>query len=277
MKTVTLAVRPAEDGVTLQDFLARRLNTSRNRAKALVDARNVLVNGQRVWMARHALAANDRVEVLPERAAPLPARAGHVLYEDDQYLIVDKPAGILSNGPHSLEETLRDQRQQPELTAVHRLDRDTSGCLALAKSRTAFDAAIPVFRSRRVVKTYHALVAGRLQPPEQTIQIPLEGARAVTHVRTLAAGREASHLLVQIETGRTHQIRKHLARLGHPVLGDRQYGSPADVPRRSLELGRQMLHAGSIEFENPFTHTRIHARSHLPSDFRDGLALFRLA
>ena len=276
MKTAQFTVEGGKHGATLQDFVAERLDISRKKAKDLLDARNVFVNARRVWMARHALSRGDQVEILVAPAASPAARRLRILHEDPDYLVADKPPGMLSNGPDSAESLLRTQLVKSGILAVHRLDRDTSGCLLLATSRAAFDAAIPLFRGHRVKKTYHAIAAGRIAAPAQTVRIPVDGERAVTHLRLLDACGEASHLLVSIETGRTHQIRKHLDAIGHPLLGDRQYGTNAPATERTLTVPRQMLHAYSIQFSPPTQSRGVQAVAPLPPDFRACLRKFKL-
>lgn len=270
-------VKASEAGTTLQDFLARRMGLSRNRAKQCIDSRQVLVNRRRIWMARHALGVGDTVE-LHAPAAPATTRSGliPVLVDDGACLVVNKPAGLLANGPNSVESLLRKQQGIPTLLAVHRLDRDTSGCLLFARDTAAFDSLVAAFRKHSVRKTYHALVSGTLRPPEQIINTPIEGKKAVTRLRTLASRPEASHLLVMIDTGRTHQIRKHLASVGHPILGDTQYAASMPVTDKLTRIRRQMLHAASIEFDEPTTNRRIRASAALPADFGRALGLFGL-
>jgi 23S rRNA pseudouridine1911/1915/1917 synthase len=276
MKPLRLVVPRHDSHVSLLDFLSRSLKLSRRKAKALLDARNVFVNRRRVWMARHPLRPDDVVECVTSEA-PRPASRVTVLWEDDDYLVVNKPPGILSNGDDSIEDTLRTQLAMPSLRAVHRLDRDTSGCLLLAKTGDAMERMLPLFRAGEVRKTYHALAAGRLDPPAQTVTRPIDGQRAVTHLRTLDSSGEASHLLVAIETGRTHQIRKHLASLGTPLLGDRSYATASEVSARGLRVPRQMLHASDIAFRNPRTRQSVRVQAPLPPDFCRCLAGFRLA
>jgi 23S rRNA pseudouridine1911/1915/1917 synthase len=276
MKTAQFTVPPREQGIALRDFIAARLGLSRGKAKGLLDARNVFVNARRVWMARHALAGGDRVEVVMPPPASDARPALRILYRDAVYIVVDKPPRYLSNGADSVEDLLREQLGNPEILAVHRLDRDTSGCLLLAIGRAAFEAAVPLFREGGVKKIYHAMAAGRVELPVQTIQTPIDGERAVTHLRRLDAGAEATHLLVTIETGRTHQIRKHLSAAGHPILGDRQYGTRAPATARAIRVSRQMLHAHSIAFESPGGGCRVHAVAPLPADFRSCLREFGL-
>ena len=156
------------DAATLQDFLAAKLGVSRRAAKAVIDGRSVWVNRRAVWMARHDLKTGDVVEVPRavasaarrhaggEKAANAPAERRHVrvLVEAGDYLVADKPAGMLSNNdPKSVEAVLREQLGEPELQAVHRLDRDTTGCLLFARTPVAHLAAVEVFKTRSVSKS----------------------------------------------------------------------------------------------------------------------------
>jgi len=266
-----------EEGLPLQDFLAVKLNLSRRRAKFLVDSKNVWVNRQRVWMAHHALKPGDHIQVPLAKEQEHQAPKLRVLFEDDHYLFTDKPAGTVSVGENGVEDALRAQFQNPLLKAVHRLDRDTSGCLMVAKTPAAHNAAVAVFKTRRVLKLYVAIVAGRVQRSVSTLNEELEGLRAVTHVSVLRAGQDATYLRLRIETGRTHQIRKHLVSTRHPVLGDREYG-PKDVrDPRMREVPRQMLHAVEIEMPHPMVNgAELRAHSPLPADFRRCLKTFEL-
>lgn len=161
----TFVVTEAENGQTLQALLARRLGVSRRAAKNLLDDRCIWVNRKLVWMAHHALRRGDTVQtsVHPMQAAPVRAQRIRVLVEDEHYLFVDKPAGIMTVGLGGLEERLREQMAAPQLRVVHRLDRDTSGCLMVARTGAAFDAAVSVFKMRRVLKVYQAICLGRIE------------------------------------------------------------------------------------------------------------------
>lgn len=270
----TFAVNSA--GSTLQDFLARELGLSRNRAKALIDARSVLVNRRRVWMARHAVERGDVVEVAEVAPVRVPEAIG-ILLEDPDFLVAAKPAGILANGPDSAESRLRESRGEPTLRAAHRLDRDTSGCLLLARSDRAFERAVELFRSRKVNKSYRAIVTGQVSATPHDIAFPLDGSPARTRIRAISSNSEASYLDVSIESGRTHQIRRHLAMVGHPVLGDRQHGTRQEVSDRQMTVPRQMLHASFLSFTLPADGRAIRAHAPLPADFRACLTRFRLA
>jgi RluA family pseudouridine synthase len=280
------------DAATLQDFLAAKLGVSRRAAKAVIDGRSVWVNRRAVWMARHSLSTGDVVEVPravasaarrhagAEKAAPPPAERRHVrvLVEAGDYLVADKPAGMLSNNdPKSVEAVLREQLGEPELQAVHRLDRDTTGCLLFARTPVAHLAAVEVFKTRSVSKSYAAIVVGSFPHAHMTIDAPLDGQPAQSNVSREMASPDASLLRVRIETGRTHQIRRHLASVRFPVVGDRTFGLKSARDPRLMSIPRQMLHAATLELPDPTVKgARIKAHSPLPADFRAALRLFGL-
>jgi 23S rRNA pseudouridine1911/1915/1917 synthase len=260
-------VKHDQSGTALQDFLTRLMGWSRNKAKTMLDSRQVFVNGQRIWMARHALRAGDVVEIpLLQSVNAAPARLP-VLLDTPDYVVANKPPDRLSNGPDSVESELRKQLGIETLLAVHRLDRDTSGCLLLAKRQEAFDRAVDLFKQHRILKIYQAIAAGRLRGPEQTINKPLDNEPAITHLQVIDSTPLASHLKVRIDTGRTHQIRKHLDGIGHPVLGDKTYGMRQILPQELRHVERQMLHAATLQFDSPFGDGKIRVAAPLPKDF----------
>ena len=277
-------------GKSLQDFLAAWLGASRRAAKAVIDGRSVWVNRKCVWIAHHTLKAGDVVELAhaalaaarrqaagPKRAiAPAVRTHVRVLAEFGDFLVVDKPAGLLSaDDPHSVEAILREQLHDPALLAVHRLDRDTTGCLLFARSAEAHAAAVEVFKTHLVKKEYRAIVVGRFAHPHVTVDAPLDGLPAVSHVTREAVGEDASFLRVRIETGRTNQIRRHLSSIRHPVVGDRMFGLKSARDPRLMSVPRQMLHAAVLELPNPTAKGEtIKAHSPLPADFRATLKLF---
>lgn len=282
-KSLNLKVSATENGATLIGFLSNRLGVSRNKAKETIDQRRVFINGRRTWMARHRLKSGDQItgSFSVEKSADI--KSAVILYEDRDYLIVNKPAGILSNGPNSLEQELTAMTGWPELAACHRLDKDTSGCLIFAKAAKAKERIITLFAKNEVGKKYEAIIRGRLPKETMTIATPIDGQKAITHVRRLDAtpsashaGGMASHVSISIETGRTHQIRKHLASIGHPVLGDQHYGVGREVPQSERLIGRQMLHAAEIEFTQPFSGLPVHGRAPFPADIKDCLRQYRL-
>ena len=278
----------------LQDFIATRFGLSRRAAKAVIDGRSVWVNRRCVWIAHHALKAGDTVEIpravvsaakrqkgsnvsasLPSGQSP-ERRHVRVIAHTDFYIVADKPAGIVScDDPRSVEAILREQLKEPNLQAVHRLDRDTTGCLLFAKNYQAYLAAVEIFKTHRVSKTYFAIVAGRFEHSHFTVDAPLDGERAVSHVAREAVGQDASFLRVRIETGRTNQIRRHLSSIRFPIVGDRTFGLKNARDPRLMSVPRQMLHAATLTLPDPMAKgEEIRAHAPLPADFRSALRLF---
>ena len=271
-----LTASRADDGRPLQDFLAEKLGVSRRKAKDMMDARGVWVNRKCIWMAHHTLHAGDVIEARGAAQASQAPRPIRILVECDRYLVIDKPAGVLSVGEDSAEERLRTQLGDPKLRAVHRLDRDTTGCLLFARDDEAYDAMVEVFRTRRVHKLYNAIVAGRLAQRITTIATPIDGEDARSHVTQLVANEDAALVAVRIETGRTHQIRIHMSSKRHPILGDREHGFTFTHDQRVRSVPRLMLHAADLSFDNPLARGEIRAHSPMPADFRRCLQIFGL-
>ncbi len=273
---------PAGGGARLIDFLSGRMDLSRGKIKALIDRRCVFVNRRRVWIASYGLSAGDCVEVSSgagdARRAAAPASAPvKILWEGGRILVAAKPAGIESNGRGGLEQRLRDQTGEPGLRAVHRLDRDTTGALILVRDGEIYERMVELFRARQVEKRYRVIAQG-LVTRTQRIDRPLDGQPAVTRiVRVIRAGRLASYLEVSMETGRTHQIRRHLAWAGHPVAGDTRYQPgtvEADLLRR---VPRQMLHAFHVGFPHPETGAPVSVTCPPADDFEAWLKRLGLA
>lgn len=285
-----LVVNRPDAGKSLQDFLAQRLGLSRRAAKAVIDGRSVWVNRRCIWIAHHLLKTGDAIEVPKAVVAAARRQAGsaktaiapetrkhvRVLVQTPDYVVADKPAGLLSNeDPKSVEAILREQLKEPNLQAVHRLDRDTTGCLLFAKTYAAYLAAVEVFKTRRVQKAYAAIVAGSFPYAHQKIDTPLDDQPAVSHVVREAAGPDASFLRVRIETGRTNQIRRHLAGVRYPIVGDRTFGLKRARDPRLMTVPRQMLHAATLSLPDPMRKgEEIRAHAPLPADFRSVLRLF---
>lgn len=278
--TRKMRVAPGEHGRTLQEFIVQRLGLSRGQAKRLIDDRCIFINQQRVWMARHELMVDDTVEVIHavrERdVAQSAPRAVRILHEDDDYLIVDKPAGYVANGGDSVEAFLQQQLGKPALQAVHRLDRETSGCLLFAFNQEAVDAMIEVFQQREVLKVYLAIVRGFVPVGLHRIDAPIEGQSALTHVKVRKSTDVASLVELRLDTGRTHQIRRHLSGVAHPLVGDKQYETREVRSEALRRVPRQMLHALRLGFKHPRSGVEVQAEAPIPADFRDTMKALRL-
>jgi 23S rRNA pseudouridine1911/1915/1917 synthase len=286
-----LVVGPEAAGERLDVFLAREAG-SRTAAQRLIDAGLVRVDGAE-RPKRHTVAAGETISVRRAAEAPEPevpeAQFG-VVYEDEHLLIVDKPAGVVvhpARGHRSgtLAQALAgraaggDNPDRPGI--VHRLDRDTSGLLVVARSEPVHAALKAMLAERRINREYLALVEGRPAARAGTIDAPLgrdrrvrtristdtdEPREAITHFEVERALEGYTLLRVRLETGRTHQIRAHLKAIGHPVAGDPEYGRAG-----ALGLPRQFLHAERLEFAHPMTGAAIAAQSPLPSDLSAAL------
>ena len=248
-------------GCTLNQFLADQMGVSKTKVKNMLDSRTVFVNQQRVWIAAFHLRPGDIVEAI----APQSKQEHTVLFEDPFFVVVNKPAGIVTNGEHSLESRL--QKKYPTLQAIHRLDKDTSGVVLFAKSKTIFESMKELFKQKDVFKEYQALVAGSISR-SQTITAPIDGESAVSHLTVVKQHVGYTHIRVQIETGRKHQIRIHCAQIGHPVLGEKQYVLHPIGDARLRAIPRQMLHAACIRFMHPETKALVSFTAPLPDDFR---------
>ena len=285
MNSSQLCVRTSESGTTLIDLIAHRLNISRKKAKALIDLRGVFVNGRRIWMARNTLKTGDEIDLTTGNVAASGTNKSAmeirevdslILFQDNDILIANKPPGIITKGQQSLESILRTQLENTSLAAAHRLDKDTSGCVLFSKHAETRSRVVSLFDTRSIQKTYHAIVNGRISKTELTITKPVKSKHAATHIRIINTNREASHLQITIETGRTHQIRKHLTAIHHPILGDKTYATSRYTLPIERAVPRQMLHAYQLIFTQPMNSKPIRCIAPMPTDFRKCLKQYGL-
>jgi 23S rRNA pseudouridine1911/1915/1917 synthase len=294
------SVGPQDAGQRLDQFLAEPLG-SRARAARLIAAGLVRVDGRRV-PKRHQVAVGQRVVVQEEAVSPAPGSDSvhpaparfTVVHEDDFLIVVDKPAGVVVHPARgheagTLAQALADRAAGGEdpyrAGIVHRLDRDTSGLLVVAKSDSVHRQLKALLQARELRREYLTLVDGIPPAHSGTIDAPIGRDRrdrvlhsidtdrpreARTHFELLEPLRHEALLRVSLETGRTHQIRVHMQAIGHPLLGDRAYGGPV---RFGLE--RQFLHAARLAFPHPATGEQVDVSSPLPDDLEAALALAR--
>jgi 23S rRNA pseudouridine1911/1915/1917 synthase len=291
-------------GERVDSALARLLGLSRTRASELVSEGHVMLDGQ-------APAKSDRVTPgsILEASIPAPRRAVvvaaevegmRIVFQDDDIVVVDKPVGVAAHpsvgwsGPTVLDHLAGagiriSTSGAPERSGiVHRLDVGTSGLMAVAKSEHAYTVLKQAFRSRSVDKTYHALVQGHPDPHTGTVDAPIArhpkhdfkftvkdgGRESITHYDTLEAHRFASLLSINLETGRTHQIRVHMSALHHPCVGDLMYGADPTLAKR-VGLDRQWLHAKRLGFVHPRTGDYVEFESDYPDDLTRALEVIR--
>jgi 23S rRNA pseudouridine1911/1915/1917 synthase len=316
-------VTPADASCRLDQFLVTSLDgVSRSRIQMLLDQGGILVNGK-LAKASHKLQGNESISVTGE-AQPPPLRAVaeeiplNIVFEDDDLAVIDKPAGMMVHAGAGATDDARNRGtlvnallhhfQSLSTTAgelrpgiVHRLDKETSGLIIVARNDRTHQALSEMFSNRSLRKTYLALVHGEVKQDSGTINAPVSrdlvrrtrmttrrtdtGRTAVSHLKVLRRlntryGR-FTLVSVRIETGRTHQIRVHMASIGHPVVGDTLYGAPARIQplaatiRRkrdtegsaeALSLDRNFLHAAELEFKHPRTGRELALRSELPAE-----------
>jgi 23S rRNA pseudouridine1911/1915/1917 synthase len=286
-----LRAGPDDEGTRLDAFLARPLG-SRARAQRLIEAGAVLVDGRRA-PKRHRLQTGEAVSVEEPEPPPMveaPDAPFSVPYRDEHLLVVDKPVGVVvhpARGHHTgtlaqaLSAVAAGGEDATRAGIVHRLDRETSGLLVVARSEAIHRALRAALQARAITREYLVLVEGRPPARTGTIDAPLGRDRrvrtrvstdsdaprpAVTHFALERALPRTTLLRVRLETGRTHQIRAHLQAIGHPVVGDPEYGTPG-----RLGLERQFLHATRLAFEHPVTGAAVDVSSPLPDDLRAAL------
>ena len=286
-------------GQRIDNFLMRHFKTvPRSRVYRLLRKGEVRVNRKRVD-AEYRIQAGDEVRLPPVRieADTQPGRPsssllelieGAVIFQDRHLLVIDKPAGVAVHGGSGMSfgviETLRASRPRETLELVHRLDRDTSGCLLVARDRSTLTALHALIRNGGMHKTHLALVAGSWQLGTKRIDAPLatdNRQHGERHVRVAEAGKDsvsvfkpvqffgslATLMEVDIPTGRTHQIRVHASFAGHPLLGDDKYGDRVrNADLKSHGLKRTFLHAQSVAFDWPGSGVPFHVSAPLPKE-----------
>jgi 23S rRNA pseudouridine955/2504/2580 synthase len=274
-------------------LLARLKGVPKSHIYRIVRSGEVRINSKRVE-ASQKVAPGDRIRVPPVRVAergeaqPAPHFKLPILFEDDFLVAIDKPAGLAVHGgsgiAHGVIESLRSMRPDARfLELVHRLDRETSGVLLVAKKRSALTALHEKLRERDMDKRYLVGVAGRFRNEKQRVKLALAkrdapdggkrvsvsetGQEAETVFRLRERRDDMSLLEAELLTGRTHQIRVHLAHIGHPVLADDRYGDfELNRALRKRGLKRMFLHAARLEFLHPSTEEKLVIESPLPAD-----------
>ena len=309
LRTEVVVVEKTLPGTRLDTFLRSKFPAaSRSAIQRLIEEKNVLVNGRAV-KPTHKPSAGEKIEVCWPEARPAEAQPEEipldVLFEDEHLLVLNKSAGAVvhpaaGHEEHTLVNALLHHCagklsgiggvMRPGI--IHRLDKDTSGCLVVAKHDAAHVGLSQQFASRKVEKIYHAIVCGEL--PRETGEIRAGIARHPTHRKRMAVserGREArttfkilerlnSATLVEttLHTGRTHQIRVHFQHIGFPIVGDDTYGNPQNRKLEDLTgytAPRQMLHASKLAFIHPHTGRRVSFEAPWPEDFRDAIAALK--
>ena len=264
----SFVVAREDEGLRLDQVIPKHVaGLSRRKARAVIDAGGVFVDRTRIKVASRFVKPGQAIEVnlgseSRTEAPPTPL----IVFSDPHVIIADKPVGLVTAPtPESDRGDLLDQlkTQFGEVYLVHRIDLPTSGLLVFARTRDANKILGDAFAEHRIEREYRAVALGDVAA--QTIDRPIDGRRAVTHVEPLEKLRDATLLAARLETGRTHQIRIHLAGLGHPLAGDREHGgerSRTFTPKTP----RLALHAAILGFAHPATGQPVRFESPLPAE-----------
>ncbi|CAN5359079.1 RluA family pseudouridine synthase [soil metagenome] len=304
MESRSLFVPDGLAGDRVDSAIAKLLGFSRTFAADVIEAGGVLLDGKQLaksdrlpaggWLEVSWVSKTEPV-IVPIVVADL-----GIVYDDDDIVVIDKPAGVAAHpsvgweGPTVLGALagagfrVATSGAAERAGIVHRLDVGTSGLMVVAKTETAYTALKRAFHDREVNKIYHAVVQGHPDPLAGTIDAPLgrhpgaswkfaivaDGKPSVTHYETLEAFPYAALLEIELETGRTHQIRVHMAAQRHPCVGDAMYGADPTISAR-LGLTRQWLHAKRLGFEHPATREYVEFESEYPADLQHALEVLR--
>lgn len=290
-------------GERIDAALSRLLGLSRNVIVGLIDAQEVSKDGKPVTKSFKVSAA-DQIEITMPAAkgeaklTATPIDGLDVVYDDEYVIVINKPVGIAAHpspgwqgatvvgaifaAGYQLATSGAAERQG----VVHRLDVGTSGLMVVAKNEIAYSSLKDQFRNRTVSKIYHALVQGHMDPTTGTIDAPIDrhpredyrfavvanGKPSITHYKTLEVFPAVSLMEIELETGRTHQIRVHFSALHHPLVGDLTYGADPSLAQR-LSISRPWLHAKDLAFNHPATGERISFTADYPADLTRSLSL----
>ena len=299
----TLSVPEGVEGERIDSALTRVLGLSRTAIVKLLEDGDIRSNGNAMQKSERVL-AGQVIEVLmpaPMNQDPIPLTplvGLTVVYNDDDIVVIDKPVGCAAHpspgwmGPTVVGAllaagyTISTSGPAERAGVVHRLDAGTSGLMIIAKTDAAYLKLKEMFRSHEVEKTYHALVQGHMDPSTGTIDAPIDrhpkedhrfavvatGKESITHYEVIEYYRSVSLVKVDLETGRTHQIRVHFSALSHPLVGDTTYGADP-VLGKKMQMSRPWLHALELRFNHPVNGVPLTLRAPYPADLQASLAL----
>jgi 23S rRNA pseudouridine1911/1915/1917 synthase len=298
-----LSIPEGLDQERVDAALARLLGISRSVVVGLLEAQEVTRKGKALGKSDKVLTGEILEIVMPAlkgepTLTPTPIDGLTVVYNDDNIIVIDKPAGVAAHpspgwtGPTVIGAIIAAGFNVSTSGAaerqgiVHRLDVGTTGLMVVAKDEFAYTHLKDQFRDRTVGKVYHALVQGHMDPSEGTIDAPIDrhpkedyrfavvadGKPSITHYKALEYFRAVSLLEIELETGRTHQIRVHFSALHHPLVGDLTYGADHTIADR-LQMNRPWLHARELSLTHPVSGEKLHFTSEYPTDLRRALSL----
>ncbi|NYF13800.1 MULTISPECIES: RluA family pseudouridine synthase [unclassified Pseudoclavibacter] len=304
MQSRTIPIPDGLEGTRVDAGVSKLLGLSRTQVADIAAAGGITIDGKLVGksdrMTAGAVISVEWEQAGPVEVVPIAVPDLKIVHDEDDFVVIDKPVGVAAHpsigwdGPTVLGAlaaagfTISTSGQSERQGIVHRLDAGTSGLMVVAKSELAYAQLKKAFHDRQVEKVYHAVVQGHPDPLSGTIDAPIgrhpgsswkfavtsEGKPSVTHYETLEAFRRGALLEVHLETGRTHQIRVHMAAQRHPCVGDPLYGSDPTLAGK-LGLRRQWLHAKELGFAHPRTGEPVRFTTEYPDDLAHSLELLR--
>jgi 23S rRNA pseudouridine1911/1915/1917 synthase len=298
-----ISVPEGLDQDRIDSALSRVLGLSRSTIVTLIENGEVTRSGIAI-MKSDRVSTNDMIEILmpamknPPALSPTPITGMGIVFNDDHIIVIDKPAGVAAHpspgwlggtvigGVLAAGYTVSTSGASERQGIVHRLDVGTTGLMVIAKDETSYSGLKDQFRDRTVTKVYHAMIQGHMDPTEGTIDAPInrhpredhrfavvaEGKPSVTHYKAIELFPAVSLLEIELETGRTHQIRVHFSALHHPLVGDLTYGADHTISER-LFINRPWLHARELKFKHPITGVALAFFSEYPADLTRSLAI----
>lgn len=256
-----------KNNIDLKTFISEKLNISRSKAKSLIDTKNIFVNKKRVFIATFLLKKGD-VVFIPDKNPVKPCDTVEIIYQDDFIIAVNKPAGIITDKTNdSLENKLKNFLNNENIKAIHRLDKETSGVLLFAKDHKIFETFKNLWKEKKVKKIYFAISHNEADFIKKEIKIPIDNKNAESSIEKISSDNGLTLFKITTLTGRKHQIRIHLSKIGFPIVGDKIYGPNIIKEENLRKVKRQLLHCCKLSFISPFTDRTIIIEAKIPDDF----------
>ncbi len=257
----------SNNNTDLRTFLSENLKISRSKAKELIDSRQVFVNNQRVWIATYKLKKGDIIDV-PDIIEMDRIYNVDIIYEDEYVIAINKPSGLIVDEKNNdFENVLKNATGNPALQVIHRLDKETTGVLLFAKNNNIFEKFKELWRDKKVNKIYCAICLNEANFDKKEIRKKIDGKEAESMVETIAISDGLSCFKITTKTGKKHQIRIHLADIGHPILGDKLYGPKIIKQNKFKKIAGQLLHSFQISYICPWTNREIIIKAPFPEEF----------
>ncbi len=262
-----MQIKAEKNNIDLKTFISEKLKISRSKAKSLIDTKNIFVNKKRTWIATFLLKKGDIISI-PDIDLIKKESNIEIIYRDDFIIAVNKPAGIITDKTSdSFESQLKNFLNNENIKAIHRLDKETSGVLLFAKNNKIFETFKNLWKEKKVKKIYLSICHHVADFNKKEIKFPVNDKPAESFIEKISSENGLTLFKIITKTGRKHQIRIHLAKIGFPIVGDKIYG-PSFIKEENLRnVKRHLLHCYELSYPCPFTKKNIIIKAKLPDDF----------